>query len=133
MVLVGFPWTSKIVTFLLLTPTFSPSFENYPEPPIAVITATNLWSNLTQQLPSLVGDDLGEECYKWQCGALAMDGVVYGIPSCSSRVLTIADLIKGLSATLQTNMKLYPNEFVIFLHDDLLLTTVSTLRGLEIS
>jgi hypothetical protein len=62
----------------------------------------------TQQLSSLVGDDLGEEGYKWQGGALASDGVVYCIPSYSSRVLAI-DPFKGLFATLQTNMKLYPD------------------------
>ena len=71
----------------------------------------------TQQLSSLVGDDLGEEGYKWQGGALASDGVVYCIPSYSSRVLAI-DPFKGLFATLQTNMKLYPDQLGLLFAKD---------------
>jgi hypothetical protein len=63
----------------------------------------------TQQLPSLVGDDLGERCIKWQGGALASDGVVYCIPCYSSRVLTI-DPFKELSMTLQYNFRHHPQE-----------------------
>jgi hypothetical protein len=48
----------------------------------------------TKQLPSLVGNDLGEEGYKLQGGALASDGAIYCIPSCSSRALAI-DAFKG--------------------------------------
>ena len=59
--------------------------------------------------PSLVGDDLGGTgSYKWQCGALATDGTIYCIPYCSSVVLVI-DPFKEFSATLQTNMTLYPD------------------------
>jgi len=43
----------------------------------------------TKQLPSLVGNDLGEEGYKLQGGALASDGAIYCIPSCSSRALAL--------------------------------------------
>jgi hypothetical protein len=71
----------------------------------------------THQLPSLVGDDLGGVRYKWKGGALATDGVIYCIPHCSSRVLAI-DPFKECSATLQTNMTLYPDELGrIFLKD----------------
>ena len=63
----------------------------------------------TQQLPSLVGDDLGEEGHKWGAGALATDGAIYCIPSSSSRVLAI-DPFKEFSVTLQTNIALYPLE-----------------------
>jgi hypothetical protein len=63
----------------------------------------------TQQLPSLVGGDLGEGDFKWLNGALATDGAIYCIPSNSSRVLVI-DPIKEFSATLQTNMALYSDE-----------------------
>ena len=78
-----------------------------------------------QQLPSLVGDDLGEECLKrhggsnkWNGGALATDGAIYCVPFCSSRVLAI-DSFKEFSATLQTNMKLYPDELGrLFLKDE---------------
>jgi len=46
----------------------------------------------TQQLPSLVGDVLGGEgdLFKWFGGALATDGVIYCIPSCSTQVLEIS-------------------------------------------
>jgi hypothetical protein len=73
----------------------------------------------TQQLPSLVGDDLvGEGRFKWQGGALATDGAIYCIPSSSSRVLAI-DPFKELSVTLQTNMPLYPQELGrLFLKDE---------------
>jgi hypothetical protein len=63
----------------------------------------------TQQLPSLVGDDLGEGDCKWLNGAISTDGAIYCIPSYSSRVLVI-DPFKEFSATLQTNMKVYPDE-----------------------
>ena len=72
----------------------------------------------TQQLPSLVGGDLGEEIYKWKGGALASDGVIYCFPCYSSRVLAI-DPFKEFSAILQTNMTLYPDELGrIFLKDE---------------
>jgi hypothetical protein len=76
----------------------------------------------TQQLPSLVGDDLGEGgISKWKGGALATDGAIYCFPSYSthsSRVLVI-DPFKEFSATLQTNMSLYPDELgLLFLKDE---------------
>jgi hypothetical protein len=72
----------------------------------------------TQQLPSLVGDDLGEGGEKWRSGALATDGAIYCIPFSSSRVLVI-DPFNECSATLQTNMKLYPQELGrLFLKDE---------------
>jgi streptogramin lyase len=71
----------------------------------------------TQQLPSLVGDDLGEGEWKWNGGALATDGTIYCIPSSSARVLAI-DPFKEFSATLKTNMTLYPDELGrLFLKD----------------
>jgi hypothetical protein len=71
----------------------------------------------TQQLPSLVGDDLGTGDWKWNGGALATDGAIYCIPSNSARVLAI-DPFKEFSATLQTNMTLYPDELGrLFLKD----------------
>jgi hypothetical protein len=70
------------------------------------------------QLPSLVGDDLGTGSFKWKGGALATDGTIYCIPYCSSPVLAI-DPFKEFSATLQTNMTLYPDELGrIFLKDE---------------
>jgi hypothetical protein len=72
----------------------------------------------TQQLPSLVGDNLGTgNFFKWQNGALATDGAIYCFPSYFSRVLVI-DPFKECSATLQTNIKLYPDELGrLFLKD----------------
>ena len=61
----------------------------------------------TQQLPSLVGDDLGEGRSKWVGGALASDGVIYCAPHLATQVLAI-DPFKEFSTTLQTNMTLYP-------------------------
>jgi hypothetical protein len=63
----------------------------------------------TQQLPSLVGGDLGGHMYKWQGGALATDGVIYCIPYCSAQILTI-DPFKELSMTLQNNLRQHPQE-----------------------
>jgi hypothetical protein len=72
----------------------------------------------TQQLPSLVGGDLGTGNDKWRGGALATDGVIYCIPFESSRVLAI-DPFNECSATLQTNMTLYPQELGrLFLKQD---------------
>jgi len=62
----------------------------------------------TQQLPSLVGGDLGRAgWYKWH-GALATDEAIYCIPNNATQILAI-DSIKEVSATLQTNMTLYPD------------------------
>jgi hypothetical protein len=75
---------------------------------------------LTQQLPSLVGDDLGEGDYNWLNGALATDGVIHCISYMysGSQILAI-DQFKELSATLQTNMILYPDELGrLFLKDE---------------
>ena len=63
----------------------------------------------SQQLPSLVGDDLGEGDIKWLNGALATDGVIYCIPSAKSRVLAI-DPFKELTMTLQNNLRQHPQE-----------------------
>jgi hypothetical protein len=74
----------------------------------------------TQQLPSLVGDDLGEEGHKWGAGALATDGAIYCISNTysASQILAI-DQFKELSVTLQTNMSLYPDELGhLFLKDE---------------
>jgi hypothetical protein len=67
----------------------------------------------TQQLPSLVGDDLGEGNAKWQGGALATDGVIYCIPCGSfgsNQVLLAIDPFKELSMTLQNNFRQHPQE-----------------------
>jgi hypothetical protein len=72
----------------------------------------------TQQMPSLVGDDLGGGNHKWNGGALATDGAIYCIPHCATQVLTI-DPFKEFSATLHTNMPLYPDELGrLFLKDE---------------
>jgi hypothetical protein len=72
----------------------------------------------TQQLPSLVGDDFGGIRCKWQGGALATDGAIYCVPNCSTQFLAI-DPFKEFSATLQTNMTLYPQELGrLFLKDE---------------
>jgi hypothetical protein len=63
----------------------------------------------TQQLPWLVGDELGEGGYKWRGGALATDGVIYCIPFRSTQVLAIAPF-KELSMTLQNNFRKHPQE-----------------------
>jgi hypothetical protein len=72
----------------------------------------------TQQSPSLVGDDLGTINDKWRGGALATDGVIYCIQFDASRILAI-DPFNECSATLQTNMTLYPQELGrLFLKQD---------------
>jgi hypothetical protein len=63
----------------------------------------------TQQLPSLVGDDLGEGCFKWQGGALAPDGNIYCIQFYSTQILVI-DPFKEMSMTLQNNFRQHPQE-----------------------
>jgi hypothetical protein len=71
-----------------------------------------------QQLPSLVGGDLGEGEWKWKGGALAPDGVIYCIPYKVTQILAI-DPFKECSAALQTNMTLYPDELGrLFLKDE---------------
>jgi hypothetical protein len=74
----------------------------------------------TQQLPSLVGDDLGEGRDKWQGGALATDGVIYCIPfgHTTTQVLVI-DPLKELSMALQKNFRQHPQELgCLFVKDD---------------
>ena len=72
----------------------------------------------TQQLPSLVGDDLGRGFTKWKGGALATDGAIYCVPQDATQILAI-DPFKEFSATLQTNMTLYPQELGrLFLKDE---------------
>ena len=64
----------------------------------------------TQQLPSLVGDDLGEgDHLKWFGGALATDGVIYCLPSGATQILAI-DPFKELAMTMQNNIIQYPEE-----------------------
>jgi hypothetical protein len=73
-----------------------------------------------QQLPLLVGGDLSEgRGLKWQRGALATDGVIYCIPFYGTHILAI-DPFKEYSATLQTNMALYPSVLgrLLFLKDE---------------
>ena len=62
----------------------------------------------TQQLPSLVGDDLGEG--EWWNGALATDGVIYCIPSSATTQILAIDPFKELSMTMQNNIIKYPQE-----------------------
>jgi hypothetical protein len=71
----------------------------------------------TQQSPSLVGDDLSEKG-GWNGGALATDGAIYCIPYSATQILAI-DPFDECSATLQTNMTLYPQELGrLFLKQD---------------
>jgi hypothetical protein len=63
----------------------------------------------TQQLPLLVGGDLGEGNDKWKGGALASDGVIYCIPYYFIQVLAI-EPFKEMSITLQNNFMQYPQE-----------------------
>jgi hypothetical protein len=63
----------------------------------------------THQLPSLVGDDLGEGRGKWKGGALATDGVIYWIPYYTTQVLAI-DPFQELSMTLQNNLRQHPED-----------------------
>jgi hypothetical protein len=63
----------------------------------------------TQQLPSLVGGDLGDGCCKWQGGALAPNGIIYCIPHYSTQILVI-DPFKEMSMTLQNNFRQHPQE-----------------------
>jgi hypothetical protein len=63
----------------------------------------------TQQLPSLVGGDLGEGSDKWLGGALAADGAIYCFPFDSSHVLVI-DPFKEMSMALWNNFREHPQE-----------------------
>jgi hypothetical protein len=63
----------------------------------------------TQQLPSLVGGDVGTGNYKWKGGALAPDGNIYCIPYYSTQILTI-DPFKEMSMKLQNNFRQHPQE-----------------------
>jgi hypothetical protein len=73
----------------------------------------------TQQLPSLVGDDLSEgRVFKWNGGALAPDGKIYCIPYHSTQILTI-DPFKEMSMTLQNNFRQHPQELGrVFVKDE---------------
>jgi hypothetical protein len=64
----------------------------------------------TQQLPSLVGDDLGEGDCKWECGALATGGVIYCIPSHLSNQVLAIDPFKELAMTLHSKFRKHPQE-----------------------
>jgi hypothetical protein len=63
----------------------------------------------TQQLPSLVGGDLGRGNGKWKGGALASDGVIYCIPCYATQVLVI-DPFREMKMTLKSNYKKHPQE-----------------------
>jgi len=63
----------------------------------------------TQQIPSIVEDDLGAGEWKRKGGALATDGVICCIPYCSTQVLVI-DPFKEFSMTLQTIFRQHPQE-----------------------
>jgi hypothetical protein len=73
----------------------------------------------TQQLPSLVGDDLGGGHEQWRSGALAAtDGVIYCTPHDSTQIVAI-DPFKELSMTLQNNFRQHPQELHrLFVKDD---------------
>jgi hypothetical protein len=72
----------------------------------------------TQQLPLLVGGDLGEEKWKWQGGALAADAVIYCIPHRSTHVLVI-DPFKEMLMTLKNNFRQHPQELgCLFVMDE---------------
>jgi len=68
----------------------------------------------TQQLPSLVGDDLGgeEEDDKWGAadGALATDGVIYCIPFLNVTQILAIDPFKELTMAMHNNIQQYPEE-----------------------
>jgi hypothetical protein len=64
----------------------------------------------TQQLPSLVGGDLGEFGSKWIGGALATDGVIYCIPAYNNTQILAIDPFKEFSMTLQNNFIQHPQE-----------------------
>ena len=79
---------------------------------------TQIWPRDTTITIARGGGDVGEGDLQWQNGALATDGAIYCISSDSSRVLVI-DPFKEFSATLQTNMILYPDELGrLFLKDE---------------
>jgi hypothetical protein len=65
----------------------------------------------TQQLPSVVGGDLGGGGdLKWEgAGAIATDGVIYCIPYCDTQILAI-DPFKELAMTMQNNIIKYPEK-----------------------
>jgi len=68
----------------------------------------------TQQLPSLVGDDLGERKWKWKGGALAAtDGVSHLVPLKSSPLTHLSNL---LVTTMQNSIQKYPQE--LFAEDE---------------
>jgi hypothetical protein len=79
-------------------------------PPLGHATHVLKFDPGTQQLPSLVGDDLGTGRCKWKGGALATtDGAIYCIPFGAKRILTI-DPFKEFVMTLQNNIYNYPEE-----------------------
>ena len=63
----------------------------------------------TQQLPSLMRNDLGERGFKWSSGALASDGVIYCILFSSKQSPSI-DPFKEFAMTMQNNVHMYPEE-----------------------
>jgi hypothetical protein len=71
----------------------------------------------TQQLPSLVGDDLSEKG-GWNGGALATDGAIYCFPDQSTHVLAI-DPFKEMLMTLKNNFRHHPQELgLLFVKDE---------------
>jgi hypothetical protein len=66
----------------------------------------------TQQLPSLVGGDLGQGDLgdlKWMGGALASDDAIYCLPYSSKQILAI-DPFKELAMSMHKNFKKHPQE-----------------------
>ena len=65
-----------------------------------------------------MGGDRGGGRSKWNGGGLATDGAIYCIPYVAKTILVI-DPFKEFSATLKTNMTLYPDELGrLFLKDE---------------
>jgi hypothetical protein len=63
----------------------------------------------TQQLPSLVGGDLGQGYCKWLGGALANDDAIYCLSVSSKQILAI-DPFKELAMSMHNNFKKHPQE-----------------------
>jgi hypothetical protein len=63
----------------------------------------------TQQLPWLVGGDLGQGDFKWMGGALASDDAIYCLSVSFKQILAI-DPFKELAMSMQNNFKKHPQE-----------------------
>jgi hypothetical protein len=72
----------------------------------------------TQQLPSLVGGDLGQGYCKWLGGALASDDAIYCLSVSSKQILAI-DPFKELAMSMHNNFKKHPQELgCLFVKDE---------------